>query len=444
MKKKIVYICALFLIITPFLYAQHAIGSWQNYLSYHNVTRTEPAGNLIYAIGNGSLFSYDKEDTSIQCYWKGNLLSDTDISYIAYNKEYKTLIIIYSNANIDLLVNDKEVYNLPDYMNKNMIQTKNVNHICFAKEYAYLSTSFGVMVLNLKKKEIANTYILNKKINACAVDDAKIYAASSEGLLTGLLTDNLLDNNNWNKVSDIVYSFLSIYNDNLVGNILYQGIYLINRSDYSYSQLIGGYYSFMYTYEDKLIASNENSLALFDNIKKIHYLDHYLGIAHLSYENGIYWSAGQEKGLVGMKFDTTNKSLETIVSSIIPNSPKKNLTYRMKFEGEKLFIAGGGKTSQPQEGTIMFFEDKTWNSFQEEGIDEKTGIAYRNISSITQDPADEKRHFASSVTQGLYEFYDKKFVKHYTYNNSPLEVAVPITDPGIYKDLHMTMITIYG
>ena len=209
MKKKIVYICALFLIITPFLYAQHAIGSWQNYLSYHNVTRTEPAGNLIYAIGNGSLFSYDKEDTSIQCYWKGNLLSDTDISYIAYNKEYKTLIIIYSNANIDLLVNDKEVYNLPDYMNKNMIQTKNVNHICFAKEYAYLSTSFGVMVLNLKKREIANTYILNKKINACAVDDTKIYAASSEGLLTGLLTDNLLDNNNWNKVSDIVYSFLS-------------------------------------------------------------------------------------------------------------------------------------------------------------------------------------------------------------------------------------------
>lgn len=53
--------------------------------------RTEPAGNLIYAIGNGSLFSYDKEDTSIQCYWKGNLLSDTDISYIAYNKEYKNI-----------------------------------------------------------------------------------------------------------------------------------------------------------------------------------------------------------------------------------------------------------------------------------------------------------------------------------------------------------------
>ena len=50
MKKKIIYICVLFLIIAPFLYAQHAVGSWQNYLSYHNVTRTEPAGNIIYSL----------------------------------------------------------------------------------------------------------------------------------------------------------------------------------------------------------------------------------------------------------------------------------------------------------------------------------------------------------------------------------------------------------
>lgn len=439
MKKKIVYICALFLIITPFLYAQHAIGSWQNHLSYHNVTRTEPAGNLIYAIGNGSLFSYDKEDTSIQCYWKGNLLSDTDISYIAYNKEYKTLIIIYSNANIDLLVNDKEVYNLPDYMNKNMIQTKNVNHICFAKEYAYLSTSFGVMVLNLKKREIANTYILNKKINACAVDDTKIYAASSEGLLTGLLTDNLLDNNNWNKVSDNVYAFLSIHKDKLIGDFMPQSIGVINKENYNYSPLVSGYYNFMYNYNGRLIASNESSFTFFDEIDKPYYYEHYLNIAPLSYENGIYWTGGSEdkdseRGLMGIKFDLTNKSTEIIVSPIIPNSPKRNLNYCMKFEGERLLVTGGGNTNRDNEGTIMMLENNIWSSFQEKGIYEKTGILYRNISSIVQDPTDEKRHFASSVTQGLYEFYDKLFIKHYTYNNSPLEVALPITSPGNFKN----------
>lgn len=434
MKKKIIYICFIISSISSFLHAQHAIGSWQNYLSYHNVTRTEPAGNLIYAIGNGGLFSYDKEDTSVQCYWKNNLLSDTDISYIAYSKEYKTLIIIYSNANIDLLVNDNTVYNLPDYMNKNMAQNKNVSHISFANEYAYLSTSFGVIVLNLKKREITNTYILNKEINACAVDDTRIYAASSEGLFTGLLTENLLDVNNWNKVSDAIYSYLSYYNNNLVGDILFQGIYLINNSDYSNSQqLIGGYYSFMYTYGDKLIAGNENSLALFDDINKFHYIDHNLDITHLSYENGIYWAGGKEKGLTGIKYNENNNTVETIVSSIIPNSPKRNLTHFMKFEGERLFITGGGNTSNEQKGTVMMFENNTWSSFSEEGISEQTGLPYRNISSIAQDPTDDNHHFISSVTEGLYEFYDKKFVRHYTYDNSDLEVASPIENPEWYK-----------
>lgn len=423
MKKKIIYICFIFLVLPPFLYAQHAIGSWQNYLSYHNVTRTEPAGNLIYAVGNGSLFSYDKEDTSIQCYWKNDQLSDTDISYIAYSKEYKTLIIIYSNANIDLLVNDNTVYNLPDYMNKNMTQNKNVSHINFTNEYAYLSTSFGVIVLNLKKREITNTYILNKEINTCAVDDTRIYAASSEGLFTGLLTENLLDIKNWNKVSDVVYTYLSNYNNNLIGNILFQGIYLINKIDYSYSQLIDGNYNFMYTYSDKLIACNENSMALFDDMNSIHYLTHNLNISHLSYENGTYWAGGKEKGIIGIKYNESNNTLETIVSSIIPNSPKRNLNYYMNFENENLLITGGGLSGDRLRnvGTIIEYSDNSWSSFQEEGIQELTGQLYRDITCIVQDPTDPEHHFAASAGEGIYEFKNKKFIKQYSLHNSPLE-----------------------
>lgn len=85
--------------------------------------------------------------------------------------------------------------------------------------------------MNVNKKEISNAYILNKKINSCAVDDAKIYAASSEGLYTGLLTENLLDVNNWNKVSDAEFSYLSIYANELVGSIPSKGIYRINKVD---------------------------------------------------------------------------------------------------------------------------------------------------------------------------------------------------------------------
>lgn len=193
--------------------AQNAIGEWQTYLSYHNPTRSEVIGNKLFILANGGLYAYDKDDTSIHTYSKSFPLSDTEISYIAYQSVYKILIIIYSNANIDLLENEEYVYNLPDYKNKNMTQDKYVNHACFYKESAYLSTASGILCVNLKKREISNYYALNKNVLACNVSDGKLYAATSDGLFAGLLTDNLLDINNWEKVSDDTSEFLSKYRD---------------------------------------------------------------------------------------------------------------------------------------------------------------------------------------------------------------------------------------
>lgn len=209
------FIHFLFICFTVFLpiRAQHAVGEWQTYLSYHNPTRSEVAGNLLFILANGSLYAYDKEDTSIRTYYKSSPLSDTEISYIAYQPTHKTLIIVYSNANIDLLVDEKDIYNLSDYKNKNMTQGKSVNQTCFYEEYAYLATQSGILCINLKKREISNYYPLNKNVLSCNISDKQLYAATSEGLFAGFLSDNLLDINNWKKVSDDISGFLSEYRD---------------------------------------------------------------------------------------------------------------------------------------------------------------------------------------------------------------------------------------
>lgn len=139
------------------VHAQNAIGKWQTYLSYHNPTRCEVAGNTLFILANGGLYAYDKEDTSTHIYSKALSLSDTDISYIAYQPAYSILVIVYSNANIDLLENEEYVYNLPDYKNKSMTQDKSVNHVCFHKESAYLSTASGILCINLKNGKSAIT-----------------------------------------------------------------------------------------------------------------------------------------------------------------------------------------------------------------------------------------------------------------------------------------------
>lgn len=210
-------LAATLLALSPFpamhLHAQKAIGQWTLHLSYHNPTRCEPAGSRLYVVANGGLYAYDKEDNSVQTYSKADVLNDTGISYIAYGKEQRTLLIVYENANIDLLTKDDETVNLPDYMNKELIGEKRVNHACFDRQYAYLSTSQGVLVVDLEKQEINNHYNLDRNILAAHVEQGRITVAANDGLYTGLLTDNLLDTGNWTKTSSDISGFLSLYQD---------------------------------------------------------------------------------------------------------------------------------------------------------------------------------------------------------------------------------------
>ena len=423
--KKIIYSLLLFL-ITSSAFAQMAIGEWQAHLSYNNVTQTAPAGNLIYALSDASLFSYNKEDQSISLFNKVNILSDNNISYIKYSSTHNALIIVYKNSNIDLLINET-IYNIPDFMNKTMSQDKTLNSINISGDYAYFSTNFGILILNLKKKEVTNTYVLNKKVYASITKDNIIYAATENGLFSGKITDNLLDNNNWTLFNETVFNQLILFENNIIGNKLYNGIYQFDDNSNKFNQLIGGYYTFVDVFDDKFIAGNTNSIVIFDHYNSFKYMDLEDSFKHLSYSinDNSYWGSNGDKGLNGYKLN--DNKLEKSISSIIPDSPKRNLPYYMTFTNNRLLICGGGMTDVRlnNQGTIMMLEDNNWYNFKEEGIKDITGLDYKDITSIIQDPNDSEHHFATSGGEGLYEFRNREFVKLYSLDNSTLKSILP-------------------
>jgi len=423
--KKLIY-SFLLLLIAHSSVAQMAIGEWQAHLAYNNVTQTAPAGNLIYAISDGALFSYNTEDESIKLYSKVNILSDNNISYIKYSSTHNTLIIVYKNSNIDLLSNEN-IYNIPDLMNKTMSQDKTLNSINISGDYAYLSTNFGILTLNLKKKEITDTYTLNKKVYASVLKDNVIYASTENGIYSGKTTDNLLDNNNWIQLNNAVFSHLLLFENKVIGNQPNNGIYQFDENSNKLTQIISGYYTFLDASDDKMIAGNSNAIAIFNHYNDFKYISINDGFNNLSYtkNNGLYWGSNGNKGLNGYKLN--NDKLEVNVSSIIPNSPKRNLPYYMTFTNNRLLVCGGGmdydRFNNP--GTIMMLDNNTWYNFQEEGIKNITGLDYKDITSVIEDPNDSEHHFATSGGEGLYEFRNKKFVKLYSINNSTLKTILP-------------------
>lgn len=177
--------------------------SWEIYTSYNDITEIEPAGNLVFALASNGLFSYHIKDGSVTTYDKANTLSDFDINHIAWNKTTKKLVITYTNGNIDLLDTNGNVVNVPDLYLKSMTDNKQINHIYISGTNAYLSLPFGIIKLDTKEGKILDTYKLGFNVNYSYIEDNCLYAASKEaGLYRGVLKNNLIDKNNWEKTGN--------------------------------------------------------------------------------------------------------------------------------------------------------------------------------------------------------------------------------------------------
>ncbi len=141
------------------LFSQVPMGKWRTHFAYNSVSQIAQSENKIYAVSDGALFSIDKADETMEFYSKVSGLNGAGISRIEYDAVNQVLIAIYSNGNIDVLATGG-VTNIPDLYNKQMSASKAVNHIQFYNGKAYLSCSFGIVVLNLQKKEVVDTYYI--------------------------------------------------------------------------------------------------------------------------------------------------------------------------------------------------------------------------------------------------------------------------------------------
>ena len=86
-----------------------------------------------------------------------------------------------------------------------MTANKKINNLYIEGKYCYVSTGFGILKINVSKAEISDTYNLGFNVNYTYIEGNYIYASSNtNGLYRALLSDNLLDRNNWQWVGNYV------------------------------------------------------------------------------------------------------------------------------------------------------------------------------------------------------------------------------------------------
>lgn len=175
------------------------IGTWTDHLPYNSGSDIAADDENVYLASASGLFVYSTDDNSIQKYSKVNILNDVEVRLVGYSKTTNSIVIVYNNANIDIIRNNK-VTNLPFIKNSNELKT--INEVNIIGNLAYLSTEYGITIIDLEKQEIVDSYKFgpngsNININSTTVIGNTIYAASTNGYYTANTSNNLLDFNNW-------------------------------------------------------------------------------------------------------------------------------------------------------------------------------------------------------------------------------------------------------
>ena len=137
------------------------VDTWKAYMAYSDIQQIQKAGDNLFVMASNGLYQYNLNDQSIYTYDKTNGLSDTYITHIKWSSEAKRLIVVYQNSNIDLIETNGNIVNISDLYLKVMTGDKSVSSVRIAGVYAYLVCGFGIVKVNMKRAEIADSYTPN-------------------------------------------------------------------------------------------------------------------------------------------------------------------------------------------------------------------------------------------------------------------------------------------
>ena len=160
------------------------IGQWREHLNYQQTIQVIK-GDKIYCATTQAIFSVDEKNEAAR-FSKVTGLNDIGISTMGWDETTGQLVLAYNNSNLDL-IKGSIVKNISDIKRSNIVGDKSVQHIYCNNGIAYLSTGLGIILADVNRLEIKDTWIIGNngsqvKTFATALFNNQWYAATEQGL----------------------------------------------------------------------------------------------------------------------------------------------------------------------------------------------------------------------------------------------------------------------
>jgi hypothetical protein len=420
-----------------------AIGGWKEHLSYKNAVSVAEGNGKVYCATKSGIFILNKGDNSLERISKVSGLSDVEAVVLNFNKHNNKLIIAYQNSNIDIVESNNAIINISDIKRKSIIGNKSINGIYILNQYAYLSCGFGIVVLDMDRNEVKDTYYIGTlgaavNVRDITSDGTYFYAATDQGVFRALQNNpNLANYASWTKFSTTsglptgIYNTITAFNGNIyvnrskyiMNNVMFQdSVYYYNGTSWlNFSDTSAFTVYQLRTFNNKLMIVRRSYIDFYNtagvNVERIF---QYVGAgvdtkSAVQDNNNQIWVADNWNGLVHVhdNYNSWNYYL---------NGPATPNVRNLVANGEDIWIAPGSV-------------DDAWsNLYLTEGVSRYSNGTWSRIGGnypgivntdtlfdllyIAVDPSNPERAFVSSWWDGLLEVHNNVPVKLYNDNDN--------------------------
>ncbi len=407
------------------------IGSWQDHLSHIQTKEIIYNGeNYILASDNGLLI-YDRVTGELEVLSKINGLNDVKVEAIAYAPNQNSLLVGYQNSNIDL-IRDNQIINLPDILNSSLLGKKTINDIYVRGDLAYIGCGFGIVVLDIPRQEIKETYFIGPNatqvnVRALTTTSTQIIAATDQGMFTAELSNpNLIDFNAWTQHSvggkgsfntlttldDVVYTNLDAPDFNQDTVFTYDGNAWTRFGNFTWST------NKLKAINGELYACHYSSMVRYrtdGGVEKILNQTPYPSFRPQDVvvdEFGHNWIADEENALIHNWFGINFENIK-------PNTPSNSGSFGVSAHDGIVSIAGGSIdlswNNEFSTSGVHILNQGQWKSYPSEQLDGARDIIRTKINP------NSKKVYAASWNQGLLELNPQGLLERYEDSNSSLQ-----------------------
>ena len=377
--------------------------NWQDHYSYNNVVDFVHETDVVYALTENAVFTYDLISDDLKKFSSINGMSGTPTSTILYSSETKKIIIGYDNGLLEIIDKNGSVQRIVDILLSDISTEKRINGIYEYENNLYLSLPFGIVVYDMLELEFGETFFIGEKSTPVDVNDIIvygdfIYAASSDGIYLADFSSNLNDSNNWSKISSGEFRKLTEFNQNILISKGVDVFALVDNSTLRLELSVGSSIVDINSNFDHLNIATSKQGFIYDinyNVISSTTRSSSINISSIYSDNDFIYLGSNEKGVLKSSIMAPDDYEE-----FHPPGPVSNVVHSITVNQKEMWVVYGGYDSSytPSGKTkpIDYYDGQDWTNIPIEELTIDNESPPKDLIQVTVDPRDSGKIYVSS------------------------------------------------